>query len=114
MSESTEITEEQRQAVQQYQRLREQVEEMYSKVGQLETDKSEHDLVIKSLVALEDERRCWHQVGVVLAEKKVKDVLPLLRINSDQVRFCAGKGRECGSVWEYEGVRVYEGRMEGD
>lgn len=78
------VSEEQRDAVIRYQRLREQVDQMYSKLTQIETDSGEHDLVIKSLMGLAGERRCWHQVGAVLAEKKVKDVLPLLRMNNQQ------------------------------
>lgn len=46
-----------------------------------------NSVVIKSLNGLNGDRRCWHQVGAVLAEKKVEDVLPLLCINRDQVRF---------------------------
>lgn len=45
-------------------------------------------LVIESLRELEGERRCWHQVGVVLAEKKVSEVVPILTLNRDQVGFC--------------------------
>lgn len=46
-----------------------------------------NSVVIKSLKGLNGDRRCWHQVGAVLAEKKVEDVLPLLCINRDQVCF---------------------------
>jgi chaperonin cofactor prefoldin len=34
---------------------------------------------------LDEDRRCWQQIGPVLAEKKVKDVLPILSDNREQV-----------------------------
>lgn len=43
--------------------------------------------MIESLRELEGERRCWHQVGVVLAEKKVSEIVPILNLNRDHVSF---------------------------
>jgi Prefoldin subunit len=42
-------------------------------------------LVIKQMGELGEDRRCWQQIGPVLAEKKVKDVLPILSDNREQV-----------------------------
>lgn len=39
----TGVTEEQRDAVIKYQRLREEVDELYSKLSQIESDRSEHE-----------------------------------------------------------------------
>lgn len=44
-------------------------------------------LVLKQLTGLESDRRCWHQIGAVLAEKKVGEILPILTMNRDQVRY---------------------------
>lgn len=40
---ATGVTEEQRDAVIKYQRLREEVDELYSKLSQIESDRSEHE-----------------------------------------------------------------------
>lgn len=42
-------------------------------------------LVIKQMAELEGERRCWHQIGPMLAERRVMDVLPVLRENREQL-----------------------------
>lgn len=34
---------------------------------------------------LDGERRCWQQIGPVLAEKRVTDVLPILTENKEQL-----------------------------
>lgn len=41
--------------------------------------------MIKQMAGLEGDRRCWHQIGPMLAERKVTDVLPVLRENRDQL-----------------------------
>ena len=42
-------------------------------------------LVIETLKDVDDERRCFRLVGGVLVERTVKDVLPALVNNKDQV-----------------------------
>ena len=42
-------------------------------------------LVIETLRDVDDERRCFRLVGGVLVERTVKDVLPALVNNKDQV-----------------------------
>eukprot|EP00177_Eucheuma_denticulatum_P008615 GFKZ01015677.1.p3 GENE.GFKZ01015677.1~~GFKZ01015677.1.p3 ORF type:complete len:117 (+),score=24.04 GFKZ01015677.1:68-418(+) len=74
----------QKELVSRYQSLREEVDELYTKLGQVESDRNEHELVLKQLTSLESERRCWQQIGPVLAEKKVGDVLPILTMNRDR------------------------------
>lgn len=43
-------------------------------------------LVVKQLSSIDGSRRCWQQIGAVLAEKKVEEVLPVLIMTRDQVR----------------------------
>ena len=43
-------------------------------------------IVIDALKKVDPERRCFHTVGGVLVERTVKDVLPALENNSEQVR----------------------------
>jgi hypothetical protein len=49
-------------------------------------------LVIKQMAELDGDRRCWQQIGPVLAQKKVSDTLPVLATNRVQVRHaCASR-----------------------
>ena len=43
-------------------------------------------LVIRALKDVDGERRCFRMVGGVLIERTVKDVLPALQHNCEQVR----------------------------
>lgn len=77
---------EQRELAEQYQRLREEIDGLYGRLGQVDGDRSEHDLVLRQMKLLDGERRCWHQVGATLVEKQVKDVVPALQINRDAMQ----------------------------
>ena len=43
--------------------------------------------MIEALKGVEAERRCFRMIGGVLVERTVKDVLPALENNRDQVNF---------------------------
>ncbi len=76
---------EQRELATRYQGLREEIDTLYNRLAVVDGDRSEHDLVLKQLSSLEGSRRCWHQVGAVLAEKTVAEVLPVLKTNRGQL-----------------------------
>lgn len=44
-------------------------------------------IVIEALKGVEPERRCFRMIGGVLVERTVKDVLPALENNKDQVNY---------------------------
>lgn len=44
-------------------------------------------MVVKQLNVLSSDRRCWNQVGGVLVEKTVGEVLPTLEENRNKVRY---------------------------
>jgi hypothetical protein len=46
------------------------------------------------MAELDGDRRCWQQIGPVLAEKNVRDVLPILSENRDQVRSKVSRRRK--------------------
>lgn len=84
---ATELTPDERRAhAATYQRLREEIDTLYSRLGQVDSDRSEHDLVLKQLTQLNGERRCWHQVGAVLTERTVGDVAPVLKSTRDNLQ----------------------------
>lgn len=45
----------------------------------------EHEAVIKALTKLKPERKCYRLVGEVLVERTVKEVLPAVEGNKEQI-----------------------------
>ncbi|XP_069115410.1 prefoldin subunit 2-like [Argopecten irradians] len=68
-----------------FQELRQQQRAFATKISELEMDMKEHELVIETLKEVEDGRKCFRMVGGVLVERTVKDVLPALVSNKDQM-----------------------------
>ena len=50
-----------------------------SRLLELQDEQKENELVLESLMKLEDERRCWRLVNGVLFEKSKKEVVPELK-----------------------------------
>lgn len=69
-----------------YRALRQEVDSLYARLGQVDSDRSEHDLVLKQLRSLDGDRRCWHQVGAVLTERTVADVVPVLESTRENLQ----------------------------
>lgn len=86
MSARNMTAEEQRELAERYQRLREEIDGMYGKLAQVDGDRSEHDLVLRQLKSLDNDRRCWQQVGATLAEKRVGDVVPALQATRNNLQ----------------------------
>lgn len=58
---------------------------MASKAAELEMELNEHSLVIDTLKEVDETRKCYRMVGGVLVERTVKEVLPALEGNKEQV-----------------------------
>lgn len=69
-----------------YRALRQEVDSLYARLGQIDSDRSEHDLVLKQLRSLDGKRRCWHQVGAVLTERTVAEVVPVLESTREKLQ----------------------------
>ena len=52
-----------------------------SKLGYMQ----EHEAVVKALVDLQPDRKCYRLVGEVLVERTVEEVLPAVRGNKEQI-----------------------------
>ncbi|NWX94800.1 PFD2 protein, partial [Nothoprocta pentlandii] len=71
-------------------------------------------LVIETLRAVEAARRCYRMVGGVLVERTVKEVLPALESNKEQIgrlletltQQLQAKGRELSDFRELHNIRV--------
>uniref|UniRef100_D8PS76 Prefoldin beta-like protein n=1 Tax=Schizophyllum commune (strain H4-8 / FGSC 9210) TaxID=578458 RepID=D8PS76_SCHCM len=74
---------------QNYTRMQNELQSIAQKIGELETEADEHALVLNSLtdtLAEEPDRKCFRLIGGVLVERTVKDVVPALKLNHDNVR----------------------------
>ncbi|XP_016955744.1 probable prefoldin subunit 2 [Drosophila biarmipes] len=69
--------------VAQFQQLRNDQRNLANSLNTLEMDLREHKTVIETLQAVDPERKCFRQIGGVLCERTVKEVLPQLVENKD-------------------------------
>ncbi|KDQ08901.1 hypothetical protein BOTBODRAFT_59105 [Botryobasidium botryosum FD-172 SS1] len=72
-----------------YSRYQTDLQTLAQKIGELESEADEHELVLTTLLeALETEpdRKCFRLIGGVLVERTVKDVVPSLRTNRDGIK----------------------------
>ncbi|KAJ1899599.1 Cochaperone prefoldin complex subunit [Coemansia sp. IMI 209127] len=56
-----------------------------SKIGELELQLDEHNLVIKTMTPMPEDRKCFRLINGVLVERVVKEVLPALETNRDGI-----------------------------
>ncbi|CAL5872753.1 uncharacterized protein PFLUO_LOCUS7020 [Penicillium psychrofluorescens] len=70
----------------QYGNFKNTLQQLAQKIGDIEQEAEEHKLVVETLEPLPQDRKCFRMVNGVLAERTVKDVLPLLKTNSDGLK----------------------------
>ncbi|TRY93530.1 hypothetical protein DNTS_022857 [Danionella cerebrum] len=73
------------QVVATFQRMRQEQRSMASKAAEFEMEINEHSLVIETLKEVDPSRKCFRLVGGVLVERTVKEVLPALENNKEQI-----------------------------
>ncbi|VDB97056.1 unnamed protein product [Peniophora sp. CBMAI 1063] len=74
---------------QNYTRLQGEMQNIAGKIGELEQEAEEHVLVLVTLneaLGKDPNRKCFRLIGGVLAERTVKDVVPQLQNNCDNIR----------------------------
>ncbi|XP_077598238.1 prefoldin subunit 2 [Stigmatopora nigra] len=109
------------QVVATFQRMRQEQRSMSSKAAELEMESNEHSLVIDTLKDVDPSRKCFRLVGGVLVERTVKEVLPALQTNKEQIAKIIeslngkmqDKGRELTEYRERYNIRLV-GEGEGD
>nr|KAF6397557.1 prefoldin subunit 2 [Rousettus aegyptiacus] len=75
---------------------------------------NEHSLVIDTLKEVDETRRCYRMVGGVLVERTVKEVLPALENNKEQIQKIIetltqqlqAKGKELNEFREKHNIRL--------
>ncbi|XP_047445592.1 prefoldin subunit 2 [Mugil cephalus] len=109
------------QVVATFQRMRQEQRTMASKAADLDMTINEHSLVIETLKEVDPSRKCFRLVGGVLMERTVKEVLPALETNKEQLSKLKdtintqmqSKGRELTEYRERYNIRlVGEGEAE--
>uniref|UniRef100_A0A3Q4BDK4 Prefoldin subunit 2 n=1 Tax=Mola mola TaxID=94237 RepID=A0A3Q4BDK4_MOLML len=104
-----------------FQRMRHEQRTMASKAAELEMEINEHSLVIDTLKDVDPSRKCFRLVGGVLVERTVKEVLPALENNKEQISKIVeslngqmqSKGRELTEYRERYNIRLV-GEGEGE
>ncbi|XP_070586397.1 prefoldin subunit 2 [Erythrolamprus reginae] len=97
-----------------FNRLRQEQRGLASKAAELEMELNEHKLVIETLREVDPSRKCFRMVGGVLVERTVKEVLPALENNKDQInkiietlsQQLQTKGRELNEFREKHNIRL--------
>lgn len=97
-----------------FNKLRGEQRALAAKSAQLDMELTEHNLVIDALRDIDPERRCYRMVGGVLVERTVKEVLPALQSNKEQIsrllealaQQVSAKGREINEYREKHNIRV--------
>jgi len=74
-------------AMNQYRQLVQETQRLVSKISELEMDRNEHRLVEETLRPLDPDRKAYRLVGTVLVERNVREVLPSVTTNRENVRF---------------------------
>jgi len=66
-----------------YRALRQEISQIQNKMGELELELNEHQLVIDTLDKLDGSRKAFHLIGGVLVEQTVSEILPAVVANKD-------------------------------
>ncbi|KAK8555118.1 hypothetical protein V6N13_103847 [Hibiscus sabdariffa] len=66
-----------------YAAMRSELNQIYSKITELEMEVSEHSLVINAIQPLDSSRKCYRMIGGVLVERTIKEVLPAVQRNKE-------------------------------
>ena len=69
------------QIIQTYKAMRANITELASKLTELDSDKTEHQLVLRAITPLPRDRKCYRSIGGVLVERTVGEVQPAVEKN---------------------------------
>ncbi|KAJ3026839.1 UNVERIFIED_CONTAM: hypothetical protein HDU68_004977 [Siphonaria sp. JEL0065] len=71
--------------VAQFNAMKQELQAIASKLGELEQEKDEHKMVVDTMDPLNGDRKCFRLINGVLVERTVGDVLPTLKQNMDNI-----------------------------
>jgi len=104
----------QEQIVAGFNQLRQEQRSLATKLSELEMELNEHTLVVDTLKDVDGDRKCFRMIGGVLVERTVKDVLPALLKNKEQLgkaiasytQKISSKGEEINQYREKYNIRI--------
>ncbi|KAL3642013.1 Prefoldin subunit 2 [Castilleja foliolosa] len=107
-----------------YASMKNEINQIYSKITELEMEVSEHSLVINAISPLDPSRRCYRMIGGVLVERTIKEVMPAVQRNKEGLeeviaRFTEALERKKKDVAEFEAkykikIRKGDGEMKDE
>lgn len=62
-----------------YNEFKQAIQQLSTKISELESESEEHKLVLETLESMEGTRKCMRMVGGVLVERTVSEVVPSLQ-----------------------------------
>merc|ERR1711959_366576 len=71
--------------INQFQKLKNEKNDISSKMAEIKQDKNEHEMCIKTMTPFDADRKCWRLVGGVLVERTVGEVLPAIKANVENI-----------------------------
>jgi len=77
--------------VQTWKSMKSQVQQIATKIAELDGERAEHALVLKTIKPLDPARRCFRLVGGVLVERTIKEVIPAVEQNLAGIDDVIGK-----------------------
>ena len=80
-----EYSEDQKKMAYEHQRLESERRTIIQKMIEIGEEKREYSLVLETLSALNDDRKCWRLINGVLVEKSKKDLVPDLETNIENM-----------------------------
>ncbi|KAK4078681.1 uncharacterized protein Triagg1_3012 [Trichoderma aggressivum f. europaeum] len=69
-----------------YSNYKNTLQQIASKIGDIEQEAEEHKLVLETLEPLSGDRKCFRLINGVLVERTVKDVVPALKTNQEGLK----------------------------
>jgi len=75
----------QEQVISYFNQMRQEQKLLVTKLSEVEQDLNEHSLVVDALKDVDQDRICYRMIGGVLVERTVKEVLPAVIHNKEQL-----------------------------
>ena len=71
--------------IQKFNSMKQELQQIAQKIGELEQEKEEHQMVTDTLKPMPADRTCYKLIGGILVEKVVSEVLPTIIQNQEGV-----------------------------
>jgi len=92
-AEDEELTpqQQQQQNIMTYKAMMAEAQSITQKIGELDAERNEHNLVMNAVKDMDPNRRCFRLIGGVLVERTIKEVLPAVQKNHERITEVIGQ-----------------------